>query len=993
MLRLVLTDYAGAQHDIELYKNEPVNLTYQFTNVQNVNTTVGDFAHTFRVPLTGNNKLFFDSVDNPEVFIDGNNQIAGRFSFKKKITAELSKGGVPLLRGSAQIKRVITSRNKHVDVELVVFGETLNLSRTLADKKLGDITYGLDHTVNYSTIALSWIGALASGKIIYGFVDRGQVWSLSGGGTAWSNTNPIYPAFFTPFLKLRDLVQFIMDEAGYTYTSAWLASSVMDDVFFEVNGGGIQVKPAPLSASNFHLRTLGQTLNLSGQQTLVFNETAPAYDNGNNFSLNKFTAPGEGGYKFRYNFRFTVNGPVALLYFFVLKNGAVHSTITQFANMVSGTDYSYTSGPYLLNAAQGDEYQIACWPMPSSGQTAQVSITGTDLGTDATSWEWVGYEPADNYLVALEANMPDVRCIDFLSYLQKAYNLIILPDTTIPGKLTIEPIASYLEAGTEKDWTNKVDHKKDLVLQPTTDLQGSEYIFTMTEGLDIVNHTIQESTGRVYGRHKITDSGNDFATGTKEVKTGFTPFVTNEIPGTDIQIHRQFAADGTIIEEPKPRVAFWNGMVATSNWLRVSNAGLSTIVTNYPKFSAYENATVGVLDDLLLYGNDAPTVPIAAQPLNTLYYKYWRDWFYKLYSDESRMLTCFVQLNAVDISTFQFNDRIYIKNAFYRILEISNYQPGTETPCRVKLLLDVTAPIVDCEFTPSNVSDNGLVTFTDADGTSGLAGSEICCDQYGYNWNSGTSQCFNPVVISSPPPYVTGDGQGSSNNRVIDSEIEPGNITQGVALRITGQNNIVTGNGIEAKTSTTNSILYGVGHKTNSKSAYNIDSSIIGGMQSLAWISGKHFGGLDYNGGSIAGTHQEGVVQLSYRGGWDNSTIETLINGQKNHRIILPDNCSLFCELSVCWQYANRGGTALSASGGFSIPFTIDKTGGVAGTDLGTATQPTVATGDQPATFFKVLIDATTDTTEHRVKLETTLTQRTDYVVTAQIKYTQTLLT
>ena len=991
MLRLVLTDYAGAQHDIELYKNEPVNLTYQFTNVQNVNTTVGDFAHTFRVPLTGNNKLFFDSVDNPEVFIDGNNQIAGRFSFKKKITAELSKGGVPLLRGSAQIKRVITTKERHVDVELVVFGETLNLSRTLADKKLGDITYGLDHTINYSTINLSWIGSLASGKIKYGFVDRGQNWSFNGGGTAWSTSDPIYPAFFTPFLSLRELVDQIMQEAGYEYTSAWLASSAMDDVYFEVNAGGIQVNPAPLSASNFHVRTLGQTLALTGQQVLSFVETSPAYDNGGNFASNKFTAPGEGRYNFRYNLRFTVSGPISQVIFFVYKNGGVHSIITQFTNLIAGQDYTYTAPVYWLNAAQYDEYEVACFPIPSSGQTGLVTITGTDLGTDATSWEWIGFEPADNYLVALESNMPDVRCIDFMSYIQKAYNLIILPDSTIPGKLTIEPISSYLESGTDKDWTNKVDHKKDMVLQPTTDLQGSEYIFTMEEGRDLVNHTIQETTGRVYGRHKITDNGNDFATGTKEVKTGFAPFVTNQIPGTDIEIHRQFTTDASTIEDPKPRLAFWNGLVSTSNWLRISNAGVSTIQTNYPKFSAYENADVGVLDDVIFYGNEAPLVPIAAQPLNTLYYKYWRDWFYKLYSDESRMLTCFVQLNAIDVSTFQFNDRIYIKNAFYRILEISNYQPGNETPCKVKLLLDVTAPIIDCEFTPSAVAENGLVTFTDADGTSGLAGSEICCDQYGYNW-TGTA-CYNPTTMESPDPSVTQDSQGSSNNRTIEGSIEPGNIAQGVDLKITGQNNIVTGAGIEAKSSTTNSILYGVGHKTNSKSAYNIDSSIIGGMQSLAWISGKHYGGLDYDGGSTAGTHQEGVLQLSYRGGWNNTTIETLINGQKNHRIILPDNCSLFCELSVCWQYANRAGTALSASGGFSIAFTIDKTGGVAGTDLGIAAHPTIATGDQNTSKFKVLIDATTDTTEHRVKLETTLTQASNYVVTAQIKYTQTLLT
>src|SRR6056300_773977 len=58
MLRLTIDG-----NEIELYENEPVNLSYQFTDIQQINASSSSFSQTFRVPLTKKNQDYFGPVN------------------------------------------------------------------------------------------------------------------------------------------------------------------------------------------------------------------------------------------------------------------------------------------------------------------------------------------------------------------------------------------------------------------------------------------------------------------------------------------------------------------------------------------------------------------------------------------------------------------------------------------------------------------------------------------------------------------------------------------------------------------------------------------------------------------------------------------------------------------------------------------------------------------------------------------------------------------
>ena len=149
MLRLTLWNFAETtQHTIELYQNAPVNLNYQFTDVTQINKTKGSYTQTFRVPATKINTDFFGALSDPAVQTSSS-LIIDNYSVKKRIRAEINYNSVPLMRGYVQVKAVYRQKKDFADIELVFFGETVDMTTKVGDKMLTDLTTStIDHGLN-----------------------------------------------------------------------------------------------------------------------------------------------------------------------------------------------------------------------------------------------------------------------------------------------------------------------------------------------------------------------------------------------------------------------------------------------------------------------------------------------------------------------------------------------------------------------------------------------------------------------------------------------------------------------------------------------------------------------------------------------------------------------------------------------------------------------------------------------------------------------------
>ena len=348
----------------------------------------------------------------------------------------------------------------------------------------------------------------------------------------------------------------------------------------------------------------------------------------------------------------------------------------------------------------------------------------------------------DNYSLGLYdavVNMPmcidpDITQKDFLKDIIQRFNLIILSDPNDSTNLLIEPYNDYLASSSIKDWTKKLDLSKEVIIKDTTSLQKKSVKLTDLEDEDVANKSFKEKYPNinVYGHANIEVTNNQFATGELTNNPIFSPYINNRVFVSQYQgiesyprnmvVQYEYSynrnEDGDKIpvtsNETEPKLFWYNGTATTvkdSNDTTiiynlhhqpVVGQVISTVAFNtYPVCTPYDITpssdafTLSPTTKSLYWWTNPP---IAESDIfnfsanngtwasNTLYGLYWKPYLDNIYSRDARIMECHLNLSEVDIFNFKFNDEIFIKETYYRILDISNYQVGAKASTKVTLL-------------------------------------------------------------------------------------------------------------------------------------------------------------------------------------------------------------------------------------------------------------------------------------------------------------------
>ena len=577
----------------------------------------------------------------------------------------------------------------------------------------------------------------------YGIVDTGQNWTADTFGT---EDNPILLPQMTLFFSAKTLLDKIFSEAGLTYESTYLEGTDFEQQFVMFANGDTVV------ASNDDFNEDART-TLASDQTIAASTTAiidlvdngvNCYDEGGNFSngTHKYTVPENGLYNVYALVDVDHNGTAgnrdwtARVVVDPASGGANYNLWEQdFSKSIRydwSTQYSPSSGgygsPVVLLANDVVYLEIE---NREAGATLTAEANNNFSSGRRTSFEVAAVSPLGGYEVNVAGSAPKMLQFDYLTSLQKMFNLVFIPDPLKPSHFLVETFEDYMAAGSTLDWSKKVDYGKDVVIKPTTDIQTAQYRWTYSPGKDFVTKAVEDSLDRVYGQYEVTDTGNEFATGVNEIRPKFAPYLMSLVPNSPSPILRLITQDGQAVKDPTPRIAYWcgiNGEFGGFNLKREN--GTDVNVAGIPVMSNYSVPQPDPGDNDLNYGMEQAMYPISAQPAHTLYFRFWATYVLELYSVEARTMSCQMRLTEQDLQTWRFNDKIYIKDTYYRILSISYdaNAPGTAQVELIRKLDDIEL----CADTPTGLYPNSnIVTFNNS-GTD--YGSEACCVLYGYRW-------------------------------------------------------------------------------------------------------------------------------------------------------------------------------------------------------------------------------------------------------------------
>lgn len=325
------------------------------------------------------------------------------------------------------------------------------------------------------------------------------------------------------------------------------------------------------------------------------------------------------------------------------------------------------------------------WADSSSGAINPVSI-GIKLYIDSIK---INIRPNVAYgygqLVRMNNILPKkIKQKDFLKGILSHFNLYCDVDPSNDKKIIIKGRDDYYDSGAEKDWSKKLVINQDIKISFSSEESGKRLLLKYKKGDDEVNKGYASQTNEEYGQVDYTFT-SDFAKGDQTIEVPWEP---SPIFETAFGAH----------------VQSYHGAAPKCGLRLIYDSGTLRPCGNYiiADFATSSGSYIGTTMTQYCYAGhfDDPIVPTWDLNFGICDYYFYNTWqsvtnntSYALhYSrtvaqiEDGRMLEAYFNLRAYDVEQLKLNDRIWINDAWYNVLELKDYNANKRQPTLVKLI-------------------------------------------------------------------------------------------------------------------------------------------------------------------------------------------------------------------------------------------------------------------------------------------------------------------
>jgi len=710
---LVFTDLADGQVICDLYEDEDIPLSLSIDDFKNVAEKTQSYSKDFNLPATKRNNRIFTQIFEITNSVESN---AESFNPYVQTQCVLKQDGNVIFKGFLKLIDIVNKEGE-ISYNVNLYSESIILVDVLQNKLFRDLDFDeLTHDYNKTNITNSWydstgitlseplglssfaydaaLGVNNTTVLKYPFID----WT--GNLSVDSTTN--YPILnkledaFRPFIQCKYIVDKIFNDAGFTFTSTFLNSSTFTNLFMDFNWGAgdmpIEVNSNSV-VGNYNATSKHYAGSSYTNLRLTFPTTSLASVNYDT-STHKITSPNNNSeFAITYDYELAVeNGsPFAGYRWFVTKaDGSPSISIDELQGTLNPLSSGSFSGSFTITLDQGDtlEAQFKSSLSNMFYQTFDASITTTATVNITRGITGVTEATLLNNLRG------DLGQWEFIKGFINMFNLIIRQDETNPTNLLIETydtvfndIDKGLTLADRKithDWTNKID-ASEIKLTPL-DLAKETKFDYIEDDKDFAANLYKNTFVEPYGSKTFTARGNTIFVESAEVSAtpfaativkplfDYTPqFLTPAIYSSDGGVYQSF--------DNKPRILYktsaspFTMTSGTSYKIPQQNGVVSTgAETKYLKFS-HTTDLPPLSTSLDLNFSPHLLIGISGNTLNSLYQQYWSNYFDELYNFDTKTMTVKVNLNAADITQFDFRNKVMIQNRAFRVNKI-DYKPN-----------------------------------------------------------------------------------------------------------------------------------------------------------------------------------------------------------------------------------------------------------------------------------------------------------------------------
>jgi hypothetical protein len=671
---------------IDLLQDISTDFTYAIDDVKDFGSRNTSFSRTISIPATAKNNKILGFAFEIGMSNNHNTDLANvntNFTPSQAAKCEVYVDKIQIFKGVIRMLEIVINNNV-VQYQCAVFGELGGFITELGNKRLEDLDFSeYNHTYNVTEIEDSWDTINGSGYF-YPLIDYGDV---------SSNKDDFSVSTFRPALYVKEYIDKIFEGTTYTLSCAFFDTTFFKTLIIPNNSQGIRgtndrfilgTKTISQILLNSNTPT-ARTLDLPFDTTTLLNFTENAgksiFTYTDSTKTIRTIASIVGTYQTD-----AASSITATLYI----GGVSVQSFTQ--NTFSANNPFSFSFDYTGNIANTNQVRIEI-SVPVTANTYIVTISSASINLSQITSQVV--DVAYNGVISINENLPKgIFQKDFFLSVCKMFNLYVYQDNLNDKQINVAPyIDFYSSAVTNSlDWSQKIDLGSSMSIKPMSQLNARYYAYKYTPDSDFFNDNYLKKYGQSYGDN-LYDSEFDYVKDTATTQIIFAPSVLRVHSGKD-KYHSEIykLSNNNTNEDPMDsviRILMAKKITGITSWHIKS--GSNGTGSNLATLTSYGYA--GHLDD-----PSTPTIdinfgvpkelqfPATTYPTDNLFNTYHLPYILEITDIESKLLSCKMYLNTLDIYNLDFSKYIWINGVLFRLNKIDGYNPMAYQTTQVNLL-------------------------------------------------------------------------------------------------------------------------------------------------------------------------------------------------------------------------------------------------------------------------------------------------------------------
>ena len=668
---------------IDLLQDISSEFTYAIDDVKDFGSRNTSFSRTISIPATAKNNKILGFAFEISMSNNHNSDLANvntNFTPSQAAKCEIYVDKIQIFKGVIRMLEIVMNNNV-IQYQCAVFGELGGFITELGNKRLEDLDFSEhNHTYNVTEIEDSWDTINGSGYY-YPLIDYGDV---------STGKDDFHVSTFRPALYVKEYIDKIFEGTTYTLDCAFFDTTFFKSLIIPNNSQGIRG-----ANDRFILgtKTISQILLNSNTPTarnadLPF-DTTTLLNFTENAGKSIFTyTDGTKTIRTIASIAGTYQTDAASSITATLYIGGV--SVQAFTQNTSSANNPFSfSFDYTGNILNTNQVRIEI-SVPVTANTYIVTISSASVNLSQITSQIT--DVAYNGVISLNENLPKgIFQKDFFLSVCKMFNLYVYQDNLNDKQINVSPyIDFYSSAVTNSlDWSQKIDLGSSMSIKPMSQLNARYYAYKYTPDSDFYNDNYLKKYGQSYGDN-LYDSEFDYVKDTATTQIIFAPTVITLHSGQD-KYHPAIykLSNNNTHEDPMDsviRILIAKKKTGVSTWKIQNDAG-GTLAT----LTSYGYA--GHLDD-----PNTPTIdinfgvpkelqfPATTYPTDNLFNTYHLPYILEITDIESKLLSCKMYLNTLDIYNLDFSKYVWINGVLFRLNKVEGYNPMAYQTTQVNLL-------------------------------------------------------------------------------------------------------------------------------------------------------------------------------------------------------------------------------------------------------------------------------------------------------------------